>query len=155
MYQHFTEATFIFFDEKFSKSFEFYYLEPGLYASITVMVEAMNTLIQKRHNHSGSCIAVKVSRRKQKVEIYLPKEKSGIACFSVDLGQFFGCNVGNESGVVLRGKGLHKPEFAYDFVRIYSLMIYMDLVEYNMVDDTEGPLLRCFFFISELKRWDI
>ena len=46
------EGKFMFFDEKLSKSSEFYYLEPGLHPSITDIVEAMNTLNQQRHNHS-------------------------------------------------------------------------------------------------------
>ena len=52
--------------KKFSNSSEFYYLEPGLYAFITDIVEAMNTLTQETHKHSESCITVKVSRRTQK-----------------------------------------------------------------------------------------
>ena len=64
----------MFFDEKLSKSSEFYYLEPELYPSITDIVEALNTLIQERRNHSENCITVKVSRRTQKVAIYLAKE---------------------------------------------------------------------------------
>ena len=34
-------------------------------------------------------------------------------------------------------------------------MIYSDLIEYNIVGDTNAPLLRCFPFISKLKRGDI
>ena len=136
----------MFFDKNFSKSLEFYYLEPGLYPSITDIVEAMNILIQERHNHSENCIKVRVSGRTQKVEIYLANEASGIAIFSTDMGHNFGSNVGNEYGVMLRGKGPHKPEFAYDIVRIHSLMIYTDLIEYNIVGDTKAPLLRCFPF---------
>ncbi len=34
-------------------------------------------------------------------------------------------------------------------------MIYTDIVEYNIVGDTEAPLLRCFPFISKLKSGDI
>ena len=45
------------------------------------------------------------------------------------------------------GKGPHEPEFAYDIVRIHSLMIYINLVEYNIVGDTKTPLLRCVPFI--------
>ena len=52
-------------------------------------------------------------------------------------------------------KVLHEHEFAYDTVRIHSLMIYSDIVEYNIVGDTKAPLLRCFPFISKLKRGDI
>ena len=92
---------FLFFDKKLPKSSEFYYLEPGLYPSITDIVEAMNTLIHERHNHSESCITVKVSRRTQKVEIYLANEGSGPPFFSSDLGHIFGSNVGNEFRVIL------------------------------------------------------
>ena len=115
----------------------------------------MNTLIQERHNHSANCITVKVSRRRQKDRIYFGKDGSGPSFFSTDLGHVFGSNVGNEFEVILRGKGRHKSEFAYDIVRIHSLMIYTDLIEYNIVGDTKAPLLRCFLFISELKVGDI
>ena len=123
MYQNVTEGRFMFFDKKLSKSSEYYYLEPGLYPSITDIVEAMKNRIQERHNHSENCIKVEVSRRTQKVEIYLANEGSGLAFFRTDLGHIFGSNVGNELGVSLRGKGPHKPEFAFDIVRIHSLMI--------------------------------
>ena len=141
----------IFFDKKLSNSSGIFYLERGLYPSITDIVEAMNILIQKRHNHSEICIKVKVSRRTQKVEIYLANEGSGLAFFSTDLGHIFGSNFGNDFGVKLRGKGPHKPDFAYEIVRIHSLMIYTDLIECNNVSDTKNPLLGCFCFISKLK----
>ena len=66
MYQNITEGKFKFFDEKLSKSTSTYSLEPGLYTSITDIVEAMNTLIQERNNHNETCITVRVSRRKTK-----------------------------------------------------------------------------------------
>ena len=154
-YQKVTEGKLMFFDKKLSESSDFYYVEPGLYPSITDTVEAMNTLIQERHNHSENCVTVKVSRRTQKIEIYLAIERSGLAFFSTDLGHIFGSNIGNEFGVMLRGKGPHKQEFAYDTVRIHSLMIYRDLIDSNIVGDTKAPMLRCFPFISKLKSGDI
>ena len=111
----------------------------------------MNTLSQEKHNHSENLITVKVPRRTQKVEIYLANERSGLALFSTVLGHIFGCIVGNEFGVILKGIGPHKPEFAYDIVRIHSLMVYTNLIEYTIFGDTKAPLLRCFFFISKLK----
>ena len=155
LYQNVTDGKFMFFDEKLSKSSEFYYLELGLYLSFTDVVEAMNTLNQEKHNHNENCITVKVSRRTQKVETYLANERSGLEFFSTDLGHIFRKNVGNEFGVMLRGNGNHKPKFAYDIVRIHSLMIYTDLIEYIIVGDTKAPLLRCFPFISKLKAGDI
>ena len=117
------------FDEKLSTSTEIYYLEPGLYPSTTDNVEAMNTLIQERHNHSENCLTVKVSIRMHKVEIYPANERSGIPIFNTDLEHISGSVVRYEFGVMLRGKGPHKPNFAYDIVRRHSLMIYTDLIE--------------------------
>ena len=56
---------------------------------------------------------------------------------------------------MLRGERPHKPEFAYDIVRIHSPIIYTDLIEYNIVGDTKAPLLRCFPSISKRKSGDI
>ena len=154
MYRNVTEGKFMFFDKKHSNSSEFYYMGPGLYHSVTDIVKAMNTLIQDRHNHSEICITVKVSRRTQEIAIYLANKRSGIAFFSTDLGYFFESNVGNEFGIMFRGKGPHKPEIAYDIVRIHSLMIYTDLIEYIIVGETKAPLLRCYLFIAKLKAGD-
>ena len=155
MYPNITEGKVMFFDKKLSMSSELYYLEPCLYPSITDIVEAMNTLIQERHNHSENSITVEVSGRAQKVEIYLANEGSGLAFFSTDLGHIFRSNVVIEFGVMLREKGPQKPEVAYDIFSIHSLIIYTDLIEYNVVGDTKAPLLRCFYFFSKLKIGDI
>ena len=80
MYQNVTEGKFKFSDKKFSKSSEFYYLEPGLPPSITDFVEAMNTLIQERHNHSENCIKVKVSRRLKKLRFTLQMKDLVLHC---------------------------------------------------------------------------
>ena len=129
MYQNITEGKFKFFDEKLSKSTSTYNLEPGLYTVITDIVEAMNRLIQERNNHNETGITVNVSRRTQKVVIILANDTSGLAFCSTDLAHLFGNNVGNEFGVLMIGRGPHEPEFAYDIVRIHSLMIYSHLVE--------------------------
>ena len=144
MYKNMTERYFKFFDEKLSKSTSTYNLEPGLYTSNTDIVEAMNTLIQEWNNHNETCITVKVPRRSQKAVIVLANDTSGLAFGSTDLGHIFGNNVGNQFGVLMKGKGPHEPQFAYDIVRIHSLMIYSDLVEYSIVGDTEAPCYDAF-----------
>ena len=114
----------------------------------------MNTLIQERNNHNETCITVRVSRRSQKIVIILANDSSGLALCSTELGHIFGNNVRNEFGVMMTGKRPHEPQFAY-IVRIHSLMIYSDLVEYSIVEDTKAPLLRCFPYISKLNGGDI
>ena len=118
-------------------------------------LEPMNTLIEERNNHNETCITVKFFRRTQKNVIMLANDTSGLAFCSTDLEHIFGNNVGNEFGVLRIRKGPHEPEYAYDIVRIHSLMIYSNIVEYNVVGDTKTPLLRCFPFISKLKGGDI
>ena len=139
-----TEGCFKFFDEKLSKSTSTSSIEPGLYNSITNIVKAMNTLNQERNNYYETCTTVKVSRRTQKIVIMLANDTSGLAFCSTDLGHIFGNNVGNQFAVLMKRKGPHEPQFAYDIVRIHSLMIYCDLVEYSIVGDTKAPLLRSF-----------
>ena len=53
------------------------------------------------------------------------------------------------------GKGPQEPTFAYDIVRILSLMIYTDIVGYNIFGHTKETLLRCFPVITKLKFGDI
>ena len=121
---------------------------------MTNIVEAMNTLIQERNNHRDTCITIKVSRVTQK-KLYLANEESSLAVLRTDLGHIFGGDVRNDLGILMSGKGPHEPTFVYDIVRIHSLVIYTDIVEYNIVGDTKAPLLRCFPFISKLKSGDI
>ena len=95
MYQNKTEGKFKFFDKKLSNSPSTYSIEPGLYTSITDIVEVMNTFIQEKNNHNETCITVKVSRRTQKVVIMLANDSSGLAFCSTDFIHIFGNNVGN------------------------------------------------------------
>ena len=115
----------------------------------------MNTLIQERNNHTDTCITIKVSRVMQKVKVSLANEESSPSVFSTDLRHIIGGDVRKDLGTLMSGKGPHEPTFAYDIVRIHSLMIYTDIVEYKIVGDTKAPLLRCVPFISKLKSGDI
>ena len=112
-------------------------------------------LSKKRNNHRGTCITIRVSSVTQKLKVYLANEECILAVFSTDLGHIFGGDVRNDLGILRRGKGSHEPTFAHDIVRIHSLMIYTDIVEYNIVEETDAPFLRCFPFISKFKSDDI
>ena len=102
MYYNVTVGKIVFFDTKISESTKQNYLERGLYHSITYFVEAMNTLIQERHEDTETCIAVKVSRRTQKVELKLAHDGSVLAFFSTELCFTFGSNVGNDCTIFLK-----------------------------------------------------
>ena len=154
IYHIITDEKLTFFDDRPTKSTTSCNQEPGLYTSITDTVEVMSTLNQE-NNHNETCITVKVSRRTQKVVNMLANDTSGLAFCSTHLGHIFGNNVGNEFVVLMIGKGPHEPEFAYDIVRIHSLVIHSGIAEYNIVGDTKAPYVRCFPFISKLQVGDI
>ena len=111
-YQNITEGFSKFFDKKRSKLTSIYSLEPGLYTSITDIVEATNTLIHERNNQNEICITAKVSRRTQKVVIMLANDSSDLALCSTDLGHIFGNNVGNHFGLLMKRKYPHELQFA-------------------------------------------
>ena len=75
---------------------------------------------------------------------------------SAVLSHIFGCDLEqNQTGVIMKRKGPHYPQYSYDIIRIHSLIIYSDIIEYNIVGDTKTPLLRCILFISKVKNGDI
>ena len=86
----------------------------------------------------------------------LPNQNSLLVIFSADLCHVFGCEEAVYGmGVFISGAGPDFPKFPYDVVRIHTLMIYSDIVEYNFVGDTKAALLRCNPFISKVKNADI
>ena len=55
----------------------------------------------------------------------------------------------------MKRKGPQYPQYSYDIIRVHSLMIYSDIIEYNIVVDIKFPLLRCISFISKVKSGEI
>ena len=51
----------------------------------------------------------------------------------------------------MSGAASHFPEFSYDTVRIHTLMIYSDIVEYSIAADTKAALLDVFRSFLKLK----
>ena len=92
----------------------------------------------------------------QRISLSLPNQNSLLVIFSADLCHVFGCEEAVYGmGVFMSGGSPHFPKFPYDIVRIHTLMIYSDIVEYNIVGDTKAALLRCIPFISKVKNGDI
>ena len=68
--------------------------------------------------------------------MYLANEESSLAISSTELGHIFGGDVRNDLGIIMSGKSPHEPIFVHDIFCIYSILIYRDIVEYNVVEDT-------------------
>ena len=91
-----------------------------------------------------------MSRRTQKVEIYLANEASGLAFVSTNLGHISRSKVGKQLGLILRKKHLKTWICLRQSPHTLSHNI-TDLIELNFEDDTKNPLPRCFLIILELK----
>ena len=109
----------------------------------------------KKTQPQPKLITVKMSRELKKLRLTMQMKDLVLHSLVRTRDTFLGSNVGREFGVMLREERPQKPEFAYDIVRIYSLMIYTDLIEYNIVGDTKAPLLCCFPFNAILEAGDI
>ena len=125
------------------------------YPSIVDIFVAMNNKIRERLSAQAfeyNGIYVSVDKITQKVAGHLFENQSVFIIQSADLSHIFGCDLEqNQTGVRMKGKGPHYPQYSYDIIRIHSLMIYSDNKEYNIVCETKTPLLRCIRFISKVK----
>ena len=108
------------FDTKLPKTFEIYYLEPALCTCVTDFAGGRNTLMQVKQKHSKCVSQKKVSWRTQEIDIFVANVNSDLAFFSTGKKQNFGNIMGNEFGVMLRGKDCLKQKLltslcAYNF----------------------------------------
>ena len=161
LYQNVTEGKFTFVDGRESseekRKIVPMNIEPGLYPSIVDIVVAMNNKIRERlgaqvFEYNG--IYVSLDKITQKVAVHLPESQSVFIIQSADLSHIFGCDLEqNQTRDIMEGKGPHYPQYSYDIIRIHSLMIYSDIIEYNIVGDTKTPLLRCIPFYLQSEEW--
>ena len=135
------------------------HIEPGLYPSIVDIVIALNDKNRKgigAQKYEYNEIYVSVDKITQKIAIHLPEDHSVFIIQNADLCNIFGCDLEqNQTGVIMKEKRPHYPQYSYDIMRKDSLVIYSDIIECNIVGDTKTPLLRCTPFISKLKNGDI
>ena len=118
----------------------------------------MNDKVRKRigaQKYEYNGIYVSVDEITQKIAIHLLENQSVFIIQNVDLSHTFGCDLEqNQTGVIMKRKGPHYPQYSYDIMKIDSLMIYSDIIEYNIVGDTKTFLLCCIPFISKEKNGD-
>ena len=158
LYQNVTERKFPFVDGRESseekRKIVPMTIEPGLYPSIVDIVVAMNNKIRERlgaqvFEYNG--IFVSVDKITQKVAVHLPETQSVFIIQSADLSHIFGCDLEqNQTGVIMKRKGPHYPQYSYGIIRIHSLMIYSDVIEYNIVGDKK-KLPYCVVFLLSPK----
>ena len=158
LYQNITEGKLFYLDEATAdtKPSDYYTLDPGLYPSISDIVNEMNRKIQEREKYEKTPNKLHVNKITQRFPLSLPNQNSLLVIFCADLCHVFGCEeFVHGQGVFMSGVGPHFPKFPYDIVQIHTLMIYRDTVEYNIVGETKAALLRCIPFISKVKNGDI
>ena len=135
------------------------HIEPGLYPSFVVIVVAMNNKNRARLDAQAfeyNGIYLSVDKITQKVAVHLPENQLVFIIQISDLSHIFGCDLEqNQTGVIIKRKGPHYPQYFYDIIRRHSLIIYSDNMEYNIVGDAKTPLLRCIPIISKVKSGDI
>ena len=72
---------------------------------------------------------------------------------SANLSPIFGCDLDkNQTEDVTGGKGPNHPQYSYNIMRIHSLIICSDVLDYNRIGDTKIPILFCILFISIVQK---
>ena len=158
LYQNITEGEIFYLDEATpnTKPSDYYTLDPSLYPSISDIVNEMNETIEEREKYEKTPIRLQVNKITRRISLSLSYENSLLVIYSADLCHVFGCEEAVYGmGVFMSGVGPHFPKIPYDIVRIHTLMIYSDIVEYNIVGDTKAALSQCIPFISKVKNEDI
>ena len=138
-----------------TKPSDYYTIDAGLYPTLSDIVNEMNKEIQEREKYEKTAIKLKVNRITQRISLSLPNENSLPVIFSTNLCHVIGCEEAVFGmGVFESGAGPHFPKFPYDIVRIHTLVVYSDVVEYKIVGDTKAALLRCIPFNCKTKNGD-
>ena len=132
-------------------------IEPGFYPSFIDIVVAMNNKTRGRldaQSFQYNGIYVSVDKITPKI-VHLPEYQSVFIVQIADLSHVFGCDLEqNQTGVNMKGKGSQYPQYSHDIKWKHSLMIYIDIIEYNIVGDAKTPIVRCIPFISKVKRYN-
>ena len=119
LYQNITEGKFFYLDEATpdTKPSDYYTLDPGLYPSISDIVNEKQRKSQEREKNEKTPIKLHVNKITQRISLSLPNQNSLLVIFSVNLFHVFGCEEA-VYGVFMSGAGPHFPKFPYDIVRI-------------------------------------
>ena len=110
----------MFFDENYSKQFDYNCLEPAVWPFITDSVEAMNTLTEKGTMAAKALTQLKCLEERKKMRSTLQINYL-VGLFSIQTSDTYLNLWWQRIWVMLRRKVPHKLEFAYDIVQIHSL----------------------------------
>ena len=108
LYQNITEGKFFYLDEATSdtKPSDYYRLDPGLYPSISDIVNEKNRKIREREKYEKTPTKLHVDKIAQRVSLSLPNQNSLLVNFSADLCHVFGCEEAvYVMGVFMSGAG--------------------------------------------------
>ena len=123
------------------------YIAPGLYMSLAEILIEMNDALGKIRPKEKVNNTWSLDNVSSKVKITLPSENSQFIVASTDLASILGF----KSNFWLYTKGPHISQYPIDILRIHSVMVYTDIVEYSIIGDTKAPILGIFPFNQKVQ----
>ena len=124
-------------------------IPPGFYKSLDDILAAMQR-VESTVNKSFT-LKSEIDNVNHKLKLTLPNDHSGLNIISPELAHILGFPM----SFLILGKGPHVSHYPIDILRVHSLMLYTDIIEYGIIGDTKAPLLRCFPFISRIRKNEI
>ena len=118
-------------------------LPTGMYNSLDDIIQKIREASSKIRPKRKMSLKAKVINMSGLVELTLDKDQALIVD-SDDLSSILG--IPRLQPIPFGHPTKYVGKFPVDFVRIHSVMVYADIVEYDIVGDTKAPLLRSFPF---------
>ena len=147
LYHNVTDGRFRFKEGNDDKNLDVLEIPTGLYSSIDDILVTMKQVAAEQDPPKQLNMQWTVNTRNQKIEIKLPRPNSALNIISPDIAHILGFPM----SFLLWGEGPHVSTFPVDILRVHSIMVYTDLIEYGIIGDTKAPILRCFPFISRIQ----
>ena len=148
MYLNVTDGRFRYKDGADDTNLDIMEIPTGFYASITQILDKMREKIKEEHSDDDFLWEIDEISSKLKISL---AAAGALNIISPDLAHILGF----PTSVLLRWKGPHFSTYPVDLLRIHSVMVYTDIIEYGIVGDTMAPVLRCFPFVTRLKKGEI
>lgn len=149
LYNNITEGTFTYVYKRIHSGKQLWdneklKLPSGMYNTIDEVIEEIDKVSSKARPKDKMTMTAKVMDLNGLLRLELGKNQA-IVIHSEDLSSVLG--IPRDLPIPFGDPNSHISKYPVDLTRVHSVMVYSDIVEYDIVGDTKAPLLRTFPFM--------
>jgi len=143
-------------------------IKPGLYQNVGEILDEIHKQIKDYYKFAFSedpktynFFSYRINTITQKLEIKISEDEGQIILYSDDLKAILGYNSNTALNGIIYNKEHRNNEdwiqaqYPVDIQRLHTLLVYTDIIEHQIVGDTNAPLLRSIALTSKIKNSSI